>query len=121
MTTIQKSIGNSAEDYAEQFLTQKGLSLLEKNFSCPLGEIDLIMRDKEHIVFVEVRCRAHSIHGRAVETITPTKIKKIIRTATLFLQMRKWLHKAHSRFDVVAIDFSKHEKQLTWLKNAFTP
>lgn len=120
MTTLQKTIGDRAEEEALKFLTQKGLSLLEKNFQCLMGEIDLIMQDKEHVVFVEVRCRSRGTHGNAAESITPSKIRKIIRTATLYLQQKKWLYKVNSRFDVIAIDFTTHERQVTWLKSAFT-
>lgn len=120
MTTIQKSIGNRAENDALQFLTQQGLRLLERNYACFCGEIDLIMQDTEHTVFVEVRFRTRSSYGSAADSITPQKIKKIIRTATIYLQNKKRLHKVHSRFDVIAIDFTKKEKNITWYKNAFT-
>ena len=120
MTTIQRTIGNQAEDYALKFLTQKGLRLLERNFTCYFGEIDLIMKDTEHIVFVEVRRRARSSFGNAAESVTPAKIKKLIRSATIYLQWHKCLNKVHSRFDVVAIDSTGNEINLTWLKNAFT-
>lgn len=120
MTTIQKSIGDRAENDALDFLTQKGLHLLEKNYSCYCGEIDLIMQDTEHIVFVEVRFRTRSAYGSAADSITPQKIKKLIRTATIYLQHKKCLHKVNSRFDVVAIDFTTSAKNISWYKNAFT-
>jgi len=121
MTTLQKTIGDEAEEDALKFLTQKGLRLLEKKFACKLGEIDLIMQDSNHIVFVEVRARKKSSFGRAADSITPQKIKKIVRTATIYLQRRNCLHKVHSRFDVVTIDFSHQKTEITWFKNAFTP
>tara|TARA_R110000868_G_scaffold383577_2_gene650567 strand:+ start:608 stop:976 length:369 start_codon:yes stop_codon:yes gene_type:complete len=121
MTSIQKTIGDRAESEALKFLTQKGLRLLEKNFHCSMGEIDLIMQDSTHTIFVEVRFRSQSSFGNATESITPSKIKKIVKTATLYLQKKKWLYKVNSRFDVLAIDFTNKEKQVTWLKNAFTP
>ena len=121
MTTIQKTIGDRAEDDALKFLTQKGLRQLERNYACYFGEIDLIMQDTEHIVFVEVRFRTRSSYGSATDSVTPDKIKKIIKTATHYLQMRKWLYKVHSRFDVVAIDFANTEKDISWIKNAFSP
>lgn len=120
MTTIQKTIGKRAEDYALKFLTQKGLRLIERNFSCYFGEIDLIMRDTEHIVFVEVRSRTRSRYGNAADSVTPDKIKRLIRSATIYLQFHRLLHNANSRFDLVAIDFTKNEKDVNWIKNAFT-
>lgn len=119
MTTLQKTIGNRAEDYALKFLTHKGLRLLERNYTCYSGEIDLIMRDVEHIVFVEVRCRKRSAYGDAADSITPGKIKKLVRAATHYLQLHRCLYKVHSRFDVIAIDFTKTKKSIQWIKNAF--
>jgi putative endonuclease len=120
MPTPQKTTGNRGENEALQFLTQQGLRLREKNFSCYFGEIDLIMQDTHHIVFVEVRCRALSSYGNATNSITPAKIKKLIKAATCYLQLKKCLHKVHSRFDIVAIDFNSSKKEISWLKNAFT-
>jgi len=121
MTTTKQTTGNLAEDEALAFLTQKGMELIERNFRCYVGEIDLIMRDPTHVVFVEVRFRSRSCYGNATDSIIPDKIKKIIRAATMYLQMKKWLYKVDSRFDIVAIDLTKAGKKITWLKNAFTP
>jgi putative endonuclease len=121
MTTLKRLTGDQAENDALDFLTQKGLSLLERNFSHPLGEVDLIMQDVEHVVFVEVRFRSSSWYGNASDSITPNKMKKIIRAATLYLQMKKWLYKVNSRFDVIAIDRTGSDQTITWHKNAFTP
>lgn len=120
MPTIQKTTGNRAENDALQFLTQQGLRLLERNYSCYFGEIDLIMQDTEHIVFIEVRSRARSHYGNAADSITPAKIKKIVRAATRYLQMMKCLHKVNSRFDIIAIDLNPPKKSISWIKSAFT-
>ena len=84
-----------------KFLLSKGFSLLQQNYRCRYGEIDLIMSDKEDIVFVEVRSRSRTDYGRAGESINASKKKKLIKTATLFLQTKDWLYKVHSRFDVI--------------------
>lgn len=120
MPTIQKTTGNRAEEEALQYLIQRGLRLKERNYTCYFGEIDLIMQDSEHIVFVEVRFRKRSTYGKAMDSITPAKVKKIIRAATCYLQLKKCLHKVHSRFDVITIDFHESRKEIRWLKNAFT-
>lgn len=120
MPTIQKTKGNRAENDALQFLMRQGLCLLEQNYSCYFGEIDLIMQDTEHIVFVEVRSRTQSPYGNATDSITPAKIKKIIRAATCYLQMKKTLHKVSSRFDIIAIDLNQSQKSIKWIKSAFT-
>lgn len=120
MTTIKQEIGQREENAALHYLTKKGMKLIKKNFTCKLGEIDLIMQDKDQLVFVEVRYRKQSLHGDAAESITSIKIQKIIRAATLYLQITKKLNKVSGRFDVVAIDAAGSQKQITWYKNAFT-
>jgi putative endonuclease len=121
MTSPLQTIGFRAEDEAQKYLTDQGLHLIEKNFTCFLGEIDLIMQDEHQIVFVEVRYRSRQNFGSALESITPAKIKKIIRTAIIFLQFKKWLHRTSSRFDVITIDNSKDGRKINWIKHAFTP
>ncbi len=120
MTSIKQNIGQREENTALNYLTKKGMKLIKKNFTCKMGEIDLIMQDHDQIVFVEVRYRQRSLHGDAAESITPLKIQKIIRAATLYLQKLNKLNKVSGRFDVVAIDAAGTQKQITWYKNAFT-
>lgn len=92
-----------------------------KNYRTYHGEIDLIMQDQDDIVFVEVRIRHSVEYGNALESINKNKINKLIKTATHFLQWKKWLYKVNSRFDVIAIQPVKGVMQLEWIKNAFTP
>lgn len=116
-----RKAGEKMEELACRYLQARGLEFIEANYQCYSGEIDLIMRDKEHIVFVEVRHRADAIHGSALESITPAKIKKLVKAATLYLQRRKWLHTVNSRFDVVALDGAANAPRVSWIKNAFYP
>lgn len=115
----QHKIGQRAELKACLYLQKQGLKLIRQNYTCFHGEIDLIMRDKEDIVFIEVRCRSRIDYGRSAETITLAKQKKIIRAATHFLQKNEWLYKVCSRFDVIAIERKDNKWQLEWIKNAF--
>jgi putative endonuclease len=120
MDTFNKQqIGQAAERQACTFLQEKGLRLLIKNYSCPYGEIDLIMQDQDDIVFVEVRSRKRTDYGNALESVNNNKRKKLIKTATHFLQMKQWLHKINSRFDIIAIHPIAGKMQLEWVKNAF--
>jgi len=116
MVGLKKQLGDAAEKQACRFLTARGLRLIEENYRCFRGEIDLIMQDNEDIVFVEVRSRSSIKYGSAADSVTKTKQKKIIATATYFLQQKNWLHKTHSRFDIVGIQ----NTQFDWIKNAFT-
>lgn len=112
--------GKQAERQACEYLQANGLYLLQKNYYCYHGEIDLIMQDQDDIVFIEVRSRGRIDYGNALESITKTKINKLIKTASHFLQKRKWLDKVNSRFDVIVIHPLEAKMQLEWIKNAFT-
>jgi putative endonuclease len=115
----KQKIGKLAELEACQFLQAKGLCLLVKNYRCYHGEIDLIMKEQEDIVFIEVRSRSRTDFGNASETIDKRKQSKLIKAATHFLQKKEWLFKVNSRFDVVAIQFKAGKLELEWIKNAF--
>lgn len=116
----RQQIGDEAEEAASQFLQAKGYKLLETKYRCFCGEIDLIMQDQEDIVFVEVRLRQHTEFGSAAESVNSKKMNKLVKTATFYLQAKRWLHKRNSRFDVIAIHPMAGKMQLDWIKNAFT-
>ncbi len=109
--------GFAAEDLARNYLGSQGLTWVESNYRCRMGEIDLIMRDKEYLVFVEVRARTSIAYGGGVQSITPGKRQKLLRTATLYLQTKKLYDKQPCRFDVLSLDGAS--PQITWIKNAF--
>lgn len=116
----KQALGKQAEDKACQFLQEKGFRLLNQNYRCFLGEIDLIMQDGHDIVFVEVRSKRTIEHGTAIESITRAKQKKIIKTALRFLQERNWLNKVNCRFDVIGIHLIENQMKMDWIKNAFS-
>ncbi len=107
--------GKLAEQEACDYLKRKGFTLLKKNYHCALGEIDLIMQDQDDIVFIEVRLRSNDDHVLAIESVDEFKIRKLIRTASFFLQQKGWSNKVYSRFDVISFQ----GKELEWIKNAF--
>lgn len=113
MGKAARSIGAEAERRAAEYLAQRGLKLVESNFHCRGGEIDLIMRDGAALVFVEVRARALSKFGGAAESITATKQARIVLAARHFLAR----HGADvpCRFDALLIDGDR----LEWIKSAF--
>jgi putative endonuclease len=104
--------GRHWEQAALTHLKRHGLRLVEANFTCKGGEIDLVMRDGDALVFVEVRQRADRKHGGAAASITPAKIRRIVRAAQFYLL--RFPQTPPCRFDVVAIDGD----QLDWLRNA---
>lgn len=113
--------GKEAESTACRFLETNGLKLVQKNYRSHYGEIDLIMRDSEDIVFVEVRSRRRIDYGHVEESINKHKQRKLIKTATHFLQSHALIDKINSRFDVIAIHIANDKEQLEWFKNAFWP
>jgi putative endonuclease len=104
--------GRDGEQLALAYLQERGLVLVEANFRCKAGEIDLIMRDGDTLVFVEVRQRAAGSTVSAAESIGPAKIRRIVRAAQVYLQGLNRLPPC--RIDVVAIDGDA----LEWLKDA---
>jgi putative endonuclease len=117
-----RSVGCDAERAAEDFLVQKGLSPITRNFRCRLGEIDLIARDRDCLVFVEVRSRGTGSFARARVTVDTHKQRKLIRTAALYVTKRSQFANSVMRFDVVAIDADERgETTIEWIKDAFRP
>ncbi|TAL59204.1 MAG: YraN family protein [Legionella sp.] len=116
MVFTQKS-GHQAEERASNYLQGHGLKLVGRNYHCFAGEIDLIMRDKEYFVFIEVRSRVNVSYGGGIDTITYGKRQKIIKTATHYLMRNQIYEKYPVRFDVIGIDGKSGE--LSWIKDAF--
>jgi putative endonuclease len=114
---MSQKIGFAAENRARNHLTDHGLRWITSNYRCRLGEIDLIMRDGDYLVFVEVRARAANTYGNALESVTWHKRQKLIKTAMFYLQTYKIQDKFCSRFDIVSIDGM--QPSITWIKNAF--
>ena len=114
----RKATGDHAEQLACDFLQQHGLQLLTRNYRCRRGEIDLIMRDGDSLVFVEVRYRHRTAFGTAAETVSNSKQARIIHCANCYLtQQRAWNEPA--RFDVVCIEGGLHQRRVEWLQSAF--
>lgn len=110
--TAKQIVGEAAEDRALQFLQQQGLTLVERNFRCKGGEIDLIMQERNNLVFVEVRKRADKRYGGAAASVTARKQARLIIAAQIFLQ--RYRMPPPCRFDVMAMDGDA----MNWLKNA---
>ena len=113
--TTRKKLGNQAEDEACAFLLKQGFTLLDRNFSTKLGEVDLIMQDGESLVFIEVRYRKNADFGGAAASITPKKQKRIIKAALAYSQ--KHAPQSALRFDVVTIE--GEDRRLDYIENAF--
>ncbi len=113
--TERQESGEAAEDRAQAYLESAGLRTLARNWSSRLGELDLVMRDGETIVFVEVRYRTRSNPVDPLETVDRRKQRRIARTADAWLQ-RNQCGDPPARFDVVAIAGGG---ELEWVRDAF--
>ena len=114
-----RTIGKETEALACIFLQRQGLRLLERNFSAPPGEIDLIMEDRHSLVFVEVRYRSQNNFGSGAETVTRSKQRKLLATAAWYLQRHPHQADRPARFDVVSIGMENRRHSINWIKNAF--
>ncbi len=114
-----KIIGNRYEALALEYLQHQGLSLVEQNFTTKFGEIDLIMRDNDTHVFVEVKYRNMDQFGHAAEFVNRSKSRKLIKTAYVWLNKQGLAPQSASfRFDVIAIHQTGND--INWIKNAIT-
>lgn len=115
---ITQEKGSYSESKACDFLISKGLKLMTRNYNCKHGEIDLIMQDKDFIVFVEVRYRNNDDYGGSLASIRPSKISKLKRAATHYLLSENKYDKVSCRFDVVALSSNQQNPHIEWIQNA---
>jgi len=109
--------GLLGEEIAAQWLEEHyGMRLLESRYKTKAGEIDLIMLDKDTVVFVEVKTRMTSLPGTGIAAVNQQKQRRIARAATLYLMRMEWLGKA-VRFDVMEV----HPDDMLYIPNAFQP
>lgn len=107
--------GVKGEEIAKEFLQAKGYAIVAQNIFYPnIGEIDIIAKDGNILVFVEVRTRTDNFFGNPLETITKAKIKKIVNTSRKYLSEHKISCQGY-RYDVIGILYDK----ITHIENAF--
>jgi len=115
---MNRRLGQEGEELAVCAARAEGYQVVQQNFRCPLGEIDLILRKGETIVFAEVKARRGLAYGEAWEAVTPVKQQRIRRIATWFVRERG-LDGHHFRFDVFSIQGKPGTWQYRWFKDAF--
>lgn len=116
---IPAASGRYWERVAESFLRSRGLRLLERNYRCRLGEIDLVMEHATQLVFVEVRYRRSSTHGDGAASVGFYKQQRIVRAASSYLARHPRRSTQACRFDVVSIGGSPDQADIHWIRNAF--
>jgi putative endonuclease len=116
------ALGKISEERAARWLQARGLQLLTRNFSARTGEIDIIARDGDCLVFLEVRARSNRAYCSAAASVDHRKQQRLLRTAQLFLQRHPALASLPCRFDVIAFEppQSAADLEIRWIRGAFT-
>ena len=118
LNNTKQLLGKEGERIAEAYLRKKGYKIIERNFRCALGELDLIVLDRRVLVFVEVKTRTGDAFGTPFEAVEFRKQQKMIQAAQYFIAQRR-LQQRDSRFDVVGISWPGRELLVEHIENAF--
>ncbi|MCL1791466.1 MAG: YraN family protein [Peptococcaceae bacterium] len=120
MTKERQELGQAGENIAADYLTEAGLNIVERNYRCFRGEIDIVAMDGEELVFVEVRTRhAQSRVGTAEESVTHLKRERLRALAASYVREKNYAQWPQMRFDVVAITLDADDVQINWIRGAF--
>lgn len=111
----RREVGTAYEELAAEYLTAQGYEVLERNFRCRQGEIDIVAKDHSYICFVEVKYRINEMHGAAVEAVDKKKQRIITKVAWYYLMTHGGNEWTPCRFDVLAIE----GEEITLYRNAF--
>lgn len=120
--SLRRHTGNRYEQLAARYLCTQGLELISSNYACRLGEIDLIMKHGETLVFVEVRYRVSSKFISPVVSVNASKQRKLWRTAQVYLKHHGLTDAVPCRIDVIGITAQTHGRfRFDWIRNAVHP
>lgn len=119
MVTQHRRLGDRGEAMAAEFLQEKGYTIVETNFLVREGEIDLIAREKDELVFIEVKTRTNARFGSAIESITPQKQERLFLAVQQYLLQQNLALDGLWRIDMIAIDLQTRPPSIEHFKNAF--
>lgn len=111
-STSRQATGQQGETLAQTYLTEKGYTILQRNWKSTDGEIDIVAKNKDCIIFVEVRTRHSETTESAFESITPRKQQRLIRAAYAYIQQQKYPDNVTWRIDVVAVALRRNTAPL---------
>ena len=114
----KQSLGRYGEEYTARIVREAGLKIIALNYRCPKGEMDIIAREDETLVFIEVRTRQSSFRGWGEESITPKKARRLQAIASFYLLQQGYTSWPPMRFDVVAIRRIGENPEIKWIKAA---
>ncbi len=109
--------GKYGEWLAIRYLKKKGYEILKRNYKTPIGEIDIIAKDRTWVVFIEVKTRKSDRFGQPFESIDKRKREKLIKTGLLYLKRLK--DTPAVRFDIISISLTEKQKRIEHIKDAF--
>lgn len=113
----KQETGKSGEEIASNYLEKQGYKILERNFSCNQGEIDIIAKDKEEIVFIEVKTRTNKKYGEGAEAVNINKQKHLLRAIKYYIYIKKYENN-FIRIDVIEIYIKNKEVKINHIKQA---
>lgn len=119
MKRTKKQIGQMGEDIAAKYLQLHGYRIITRNYRCRYGEIDIIAREDNCLVFIEVRSKTSDSFGTAQESVNYHKQTKIRQLALFYIAERVGSNDENYRFDVVAVTFDRSDRKIDLIKNAF--
>jgi putative endonuclease len=120
MTDPRMQRGLDCETLAVSHLQDSGIEVLARNLRCKSGELDIVARENNVLLIIEVRQRTHKDYGGALESVTWRKQRKIIRATRYFLQVHREWRGFRLRFDVVAVEGTPEgEHRINWVQDAF--
>ena len=119
MKRNQRTVGSRYEQEAAAFLIKKGMDIVEQNYRCRAGEIDIIARDGQTLVFCEVKYRYDAGAGDPAAAVDYRKQQTIYRVAQWYLQQHRLAEDTPCRFDVVAVTGVGEEMRIRWIPDAF--
>ena len=111
----KKKFGNIGEEISSKYLKQIGYEIIERNFCCRQGEIDIIAKDKNEYVFIEVKTRSSMFFGKPKESVNYYKQRHILKSTKYYLHIHK-LDNCFIRFDVIEIYFKQNKYKLNHIK-----
>ena len=118
MRTDRKMLGKASEDAAAKYLRKQGLRPISRNYTCTFGEVDLIVREGDCLVFVEVRSSKDAAFAHPKYSVGPKKRRTLSKVALSYLKKHGLLNRP-ARFDVVTVVHEGDNRSIEWTKNAF--
>ena len=118
MTSPEKSLGKKGEEFAAAHLRSLQYKILERNYQCAAGEIDIIAKEQNTLVFVEVKTRSNRDYGAPAEAVDARKQRQLSKVALTYLNQKKLVN-IPARFDVVAVEIFPSQRRIEVIRNAF--